>query len=856
MTARRALGRSLVGLIMLASAPVAQPGIASAQPSALPSYITNGPVYAIARSASTIYIGGRFSVVGPVTGPAADISPTTGAAIGPIPQVSGGRAEVDAVLPDGHGGWFVAGSFTQVGTMSRQNLAHILASGAVDPGFNPSPTKEVFALALSPDGTKLYVGGSFRSIAGQQISYLAALNPVGGTPVPGFAATPNGTVVALAPSADGNRLYVSGAFNVIGGRMLTHLAAVDARSGTPIPAFAPNPSGGVFALAPASDGSAVYAAGTFTTIGGQSVAYLAALDPATGSPLGGFAPSVSAPVFALALGVGVLYAGGDLALFNGSTDSHLAALDPSTGAALSGWSADTDSTVFSLALSHDGLTLYAGGDFQSADAVTEPHLAAFDATSGSLISGFSAAPNGGVATLAVSGDGAHLYAGGGFTSIGAQPAEDIAALSASSGMPVAGFAAAPGSEIHALALAPDGSRLYAGGGSTGLSSPPYLGALDPASGAPVPAFAPSITDAVRSLAVSADGSRLYAGFVPSLFTTGGTELQAFNTVDGSSLAGFAPAADSAVLALALSQDGTRLYAAGTFAQIGGQPVGRLAAVDPLTGAAIPGFAPNPDGEVDAIDLAGTTLYAGGSFATIGGAAVPKLAAVNASTGAVVRAFAPAPNGTVFSLTSDPAGKLLYAGGSFTSIGGVRVRRLAALDPTTGTADSAFAPNPDDTVLALGFSADGAHLYAGGAFRLIGSSVQQGIAILPAAGPAPPPTLVPSLLRTGKVRVSSRHGRLTVDLGAAVLCPAGGASCTAAVTLATAPTHRHRRSVRLFVGTFTIPAGGRSELMCRLSKTAAGRVRKAKRLKVSERFVLRDGGGPVVSRTGTAVLKGP
>src|SRR5262245_33124570 len=43
-----------------------------------PSYVTNGSVYAFARSGSTLYLGGGFSYIGPRTGSLPFVSVQTG----------------------------------------------------------------------------------------------------------------------------------------------------------------------------------------------------------------------------------------------------------------------------------------------------------------------------------------------------------------------------------------------------------------------------------------------------------------------------------------------------------------------------------------------------------------------------------------------------------------------------------------------------------------------------------------------------------------------------------------------------------------------------------------------------------
>ena len=121
------------------------------------TWVTNGPVNAIACTTDTVYIGGEFSYVGPCTGGGVPIDTGTGKPVGTFPKVNG---HVYASVPDGSGGWYIGGDFVQVGAY----IAHILPDGTVDSAWQPSVSVDtgyytplVYTLALS--GSRLYVGG-------------------------------------------------------------------------------------------------------------------------------------------------------------------------------------------------------------------------------------------------------------------------------------------------------------------------------------------------------------------------------------------------------------------------------------------------------------------------------------------------------------------------------------------------------------------------------------------------------------------------------------------------------------------------------------------------------------------------
>ncbi len=115
---------------------VAVLGIAGAIQAAPPTdtckqetWLTNGLVNAIVPAGDKIYIGGRFTRVGPYTGCGVPVNASTGAPAATYPKVNG---TVYAVCADGSGGWFIGGSFSLVGGVARRNLAHIISGGSVD----------------------------------------------------------------------------------------------------------------------------------------------------------------------------------------------------------------------------------------------------------------------------------------------------------------------------------------------------------------------------------------------------------------------------------------------------------------------------------------------------------------------------------------------------------------------------------------------------------------------------------------------------------------------------------------------------------------------------------------------------
>ncbi len=165
------------------------------------TFVTNGPVQAVVRDGSTIYLGGRFDRVGPRTGPGLEFA-LNGVQNPGLPKSRAAAKSCKRWRPDGTGGWYIGGLFTHVGGVARNNIAHIRADHSVDPAFDPSANDGIHALAVS--GSTVYAAGLFTSIGGQTRNRIAGLNA-------------NGTATAFNPNADAavEALAISGSGSII-----------------------------------------------------------------------------------------------------------------------------------------------------------------------------------------------------------------------------------------------------------------------------------------------------------------------------------------------------------------------------------------------------------------------------------------------------------------------------------------------------------------------------------------------------------------------------------------------------------------------------------------------------------------
>ncbi|MEZ5248709.1 MAG: hypothetical protein R2713_05660 [Ilumatobacteraceae bacterium] len=111
------------------------------------------------------------------------------------------------------------------------------------------------AIAVSPDASRVYVGGDFTSVDGAARQYLAAFTWPGMQLIEGFAPPVGYHVHALAVSPTGDTLYVGGNFSSVGAQVRNRLAAFRAADGGLLD-WAPSAQGGqVAAMVISPDGS-------------------------------------------------------------------------------------------------------------------------------------------------------------------------------------------------------------------------------------------------------------------------------------------------------------------------------------------------------------------------------------------------------------------------------------------------------------------------------------------------------------------------------------------------------------------------------------------------------------------------
>lgn len=196
---------------------------------------------------------------------------------------------------------YVVGKFTAArpaGSAAGQNqttrnnmLAYDLTTGELKTAFNPNLNAQALAVAASPDGSRIYVGGDFTTVGGTARSRIAALDPTTGALISSFNARTDAQVKAIV--ATSTTVYVGGLFSSVNGVSRGRLASLRASDGGLNTSFVPvlagnatsSPRVNALALSPAGDKLAV--GGNFVSLNGSgNPGYgLGMVDPTTGSSL-------------------------------------------------------------------------------------------------------------------------------------------------------------------------------------------------------------------------------------------------------------------------------------------------------------------------------------------------------------------------------------------------------------------------------------------------------------------------------------------------------------------------------------------------------------------------------------------
>jgi hypothetical protein len=518
---------------------------------------TGDTVDALSISNGVVYAGGLFTNSGPTA--VTNIAMWNGASWAPVGTGLNGQVMSLARLGTD---LYASGFFTKAGAVTANYVAKWDGTNwsALGSGLNGG----LGVLSLTIFSNRLCVGGYFDTAGGSPATNFATWNGVawssGYTNISG-----GGSFAVNRVAAIGNTLYMGGLFTTLNRVFVNQFAAWDGSNWSPV--GNPKNINGLFSLttrALATDGSNIYAGGTFGYAGQLPVNRIARWDSTSWQALGG---GLNNQINAIAVNGSDVYVAGTFTSAGGVPVNHLARWDGSTWHDVGGGISGTVNTVAMY-----GNDLLVGGNFQfAATDRTTTALARWDGANWWSFGGFLFTVTiGGLGVDTFLVNGSDVYVGGNFNAANITTFAGCSNVVRFDGVDWQPMGSGVNSNVFALAAM--GTDIYVGGNFTNASG----------------------------LAVSRIARWDGNNWSPM----------------GAGVAGTGNFSVSALCAI-----GNKLYAAGSFTNASGINVNRIAQWDGASWSPLGGGVSYPglsSASVSALTAAGNDLYAGGAFISAGG----------------------------------------------------------------------------------------------------------------------------------------------------------------------------------------------------------------------------------------------
>ena len=701
---------------------------------------TDGNIYSFTSSDDLVFYGGIFSKIGTCVGGGLPINIKTGVIknypSGNFPEVDG---SVFTSEPDGNGGLFIGGEFWSVGGVLRNNFAHILSDGSVDPviGSKTNFDGQINKILYDQETQRLFVAGAFTG-AGRSIESSGAFFDKTNFKLKGNSKLISGVIMASISDGSGG-FYIGGFLNFVDSIPVGNLVHMipDANGDMILDTvFNMTSNGPVYSLA--LDGSWLYVGGEFTEVQGAAQNYLAKINKLTGARSPTFNANIpenmGIKINSLLIHNNQLFLGGQFSQVSGQARTNLAAISISTESLDTNFVPNPDGAVYQMVTT--GTYLYVAGTFNNIGGQAIKYLAALNLTNGAANASFNPNPSRAlidqniIRSIALSANNSTLYAGGAFTSIGGASRHLVAEVDVTTGS-ATNFnlsIAEGGSSQNMMAIFRDDNILYIAGNyympvlnkmTAGIS------AID-LNSMTVTDFKPKLTGwysysytfSIKRIAISTNNSLVFfGGSYESIYDESRFSIAEINTVTGE-LTNFKP--EISKLNLPTSPEindlyikNSKLYIGGDFKFINGETRIAMAAFDLSTGSLNSVFNPNFANStgtpiINTMVEANSKLYLGGIFNKIENKNRSNLGVINLDTGVLTDGLNIGTNGTVNILKQH--NQNVFIGGSFTQIEGITSNNFAhlslennvvAANTSLNSISEVFAFNIKDNNLYIG-----------------------------------------------------------------------------------------------------------------------------------------------------------
>ncbi len=655
------------------------------------------------------------------------------------------NSSIYVMEPDGDGGFYLGGTFTNLNGETQTRIGHILSDGTRDLDFTPTFNSTIHDILLVDD--ELYVGGSFTNVNGSPATRLVRISAEDGVLDTDFVPEINSTVLAIGILND--VVYCGGAFTTVEGESRNRIAALNAADGSLDTDFAPSLNNQVEDII--IHNGEIYISGYFTTIDGDnSYQRVAALDT-DGVPTAFNAGPINNVVFDLLLDGTTLYLAGAFSQVDGSTRESLAAVNVNTGALLAFEGPDMNGQVWSIDL--NGNTLAVGGSFTQVEGEAVNRLMELDVTTGdpsdrsfninsnvrevlyigntlnaggdftwvnnrvdSRIIEYNSSDltrndqrfdniNNTVHDMDLSGD--ILYFGGSFSTVQGQSRLRTAAVDLTENS-ILDFNPEANSTVEKMRV--EGDLIYIAGSFTELGGETrrYIGAYD-INLDQLTAWDPSANSTVFDMRLNGDQVIIVGSFSTVSFQNS-RYLIGFDPEENELFEPFSAPPNSTVLDLWFEDD--MLLAGGYFTNFDGESRTYYAQYD-MGADMLDPFSINLNNRVESIFRTGSKLYLGGIFSTANDE--PRGAALCYDLNAdELDDWNPKLNSWVYSMWADD--NQIILGGPFSAIDVQNKSRIACVNPETGAPEEWGLSNITSTVFGID-QYDG-QLYFCGAFGAV------------------------------------------------------------------------------------------------------------------------------------------